>query len=400
MRILFFSEAVTLAHVARPLVLARGLSCFGHEVHFAVDGRYDALLGELPFRRHALDSISSQAFVAALSQGHPVYDYQTLEQYVSDDLALIEVVAPDVVIGDFRLSLAVSAALTSVSYWTITSPYWSPYARLKFPVPEIPLTHTFGVAVGQRLFDLFHRFVFARHALPMHRLRRRHGLPSLGFDLRRVYTHADHVCYAELEGLVPMAALPANHHWLGPVVWSPTVDTDEAWRRFACDEDGHKLVYVNLGSSGQVSAWPVIVEALADLPVKVLAATAGRYRAETVPENFFFADYLPGEAAVALSSLMVCNGGSPSTQQALSANVPVLGIPSNLDQHLNMQGVVGSRVGLCLRSEHLTPDALRCAVRVLLEDDAFGKRASELGTRYRAADSGASLHRLLQENRR
>jgi len=49
MRILFMAEAVTLAHVARPAVLAQGLNPSDYEVHFAWDPRFANLFGEFPF---------------------------------------------------------------------------------------------------------------------------------------------------------------------------------------------------------------------------------------------------------------------------------------------------------------------------------------------------------------
>ena len=39
-RVLFISEAVTLAHLARPLVLAQSLRSSEYTVQFAVDPRY------------------------------------------------------------------------------------------------------------------------------------------------------------------------------------------------------------------------------------------------------------------------------------------------------------------------------------------------------------------------
>ncbi len=397
MRILFMAEAVTLAHVARPLVLAGGLHVHGHEVHFAADVHYDSVLGELPFQRHALHSIACAQFMDALSKGRPVYDLPTLRRYVDDDLVLLRAIRPDVVIGDFRLSLAVSATLATIPYWTITSPYWSPYARVRFPVPEHVTTRLFGVRLAQSLFDLTHRLVFAGHALPMHRLRRLYGLPSLGFDLRRVYTQADHVCYADIEGMVAMAPLPANHHWLGPITWSPGDRPDTGWRQFVEGAE-EPVIYVTLGSSGSVAKGAEIVQALGALPARVLVATAGRLQCASVPKNCFLSDFLPGDEVMSVASMMICNGGSPSTQQALRAGIPVLGIPSNLDQHLNMQAVVARGAGLCLRSEQLTVPRLGTAVRGLLVDESLRVQARALSRRYRATDAGEVLQGLLAQS--
>jgi hypothetical protein len=58
-----------------------------------------------------------------------------------------------------------------------------------------------------------------------------------------------------------------------------------------------------------------------------------------------------GTITSARSGLVICNGGSLTTNQALALGVPVLGLVTNLDQHLNMQGVCGTGPGAVLRAE-------------------------------------------------
>ena len=48
------------------------------------------------------------------------------------------------------------------------------------------------------------------------------------------------------------------------------------------------------------------------------------------------ADYLPSIDAAARFNLVICDGGNPTAQQALTADVPVLGITCNMDQFLNI----------------------------------------------------------------
>ena len=48
-RILFIAEAVTLAHVARLVGLARSLASDQYEICLACDPRYNDLIGDLPF---------------------------------------------------------------------------------------------------------------------------------------------------------------------------------------------------------------------------------------------------------------------------------------------------------------------------------------------------------------
>ena len=383
-RVLFVAEAVTLAHVARPLALARGLSADRYDVSFACDPRYaDFIVGEgWPLR--PIESIESARFTDALASGRPPYDVATLERYVEQDLAVLRELRPDAVIGDFRLSLAVSARVAGIPYATIASAYWSPFARQRYPVPDHPLVRIAGLAIAQRIFDLVRPAAFARYAAPLNRVRRARGMPSLGNDLRRTYTDADRVLYADPPELVALDPLPPSHHVLGPVLWSPRVAPPAWWDDLPDDKP---IVYVTMGSSGSNRDLDAVLDALAGVHCSVLAATATGDPAHYARANAFVAKYLPGNAAARRARLVVCNGGSPTSHQALAAGVPVLGIARNLDQHLNMQGVERSGAGRRLRSDQASPASIARAVTSMLDSPQHAEAAEKLAASFRQQDA-------------
>src|SRR5262249_4306414 len=150
------------------------------EVHFACAAAYDLLLKDTGFRHWPIYSIASERFLQALASGARLYDIQTLEGYVEEDRRLLEQVRPDLVVGDFRLSLAVSAPLSRVPYVALTNAYWSPHTtRRHFPLPELPVTRYLGVPLTRAVFHVLEPLIFHHHARPLNALRRRHGLPAL-----------------------------------------------------------------------------------------------------------------------------------------------------------------------------------------------------------------------------
>src|SRR5581483_395697 len=106
-RVLFFAEAVTLAHVARPLALASRTDPEEFDIRVACAPRYREFFGSMMRDVLDLHSISVSEFLSRLAHGRPVYDATTLRRYVDEDLCLLEQVKPSVVVGDFRLSLSV-----------------------------------------------------------------------------------------------------------------------------------------------------------------------------------------------------------------------------------------------------------------------------------------------------
>lgn len=375
-RVLFFAEAVTLAHVARPVALGRSLDSDQYEVVIACPQRYAPFAQSPRWRLESLESIPPEQFNAALARGSPVYDSATLRRYAEEDLALFDRVAPDLVVGDFRLSLSASARVAGIPYLTIANAYWSPDYRGAFPLPVLPMTRVLPLPVARQLFSAFRPLAFGAHCRPMNRLRAGFGLPGFGNDLRRVYTDADHHLVPDIESLYPLERSSRSHSFLGALAWSPPVEKPDWWDGVAAQN--RPIVYVTLGSSGSARVLQRVLDALSGQPISVIASSAGASRAIRVPVNAKVADYLPGEEAAARSALVVCNGGSLGTQQGLAAGVPVLGIASNMDQFFNMEPLVRQGAARLLRADRLTDDRIRDACRFLLTSTSAREAAARV----------------------
>ncbi|ORB86255.1 glycosyl transferase family 1 [Mycobacterium kansasii] len=388
-RVLFIGEAATLSHIVRPFVLASSLDPSRYEVHFACDPRFNKLLGPMPFQHHPIYTIPSERLLAKIAQGRLFYTTRTLRRYVEEDAKVLAEIAPDLVVGDNRLSLSASARLAGIPYVAIANAYWSPYARRRFPLPDTLWTRLLGVRLVRILYRLERPLLFAIQCLPLNWVRRRNGLPILGWNLCRIFTDGDYTLYADVPELVPTDDLPANHRYLGPVLWSPAVQPPPWWDSLPADRP---IVYATLGSSGGTNLLQVVLDALADMPVTVIAASADRSDLTNVPANAFVADYLPGEAAAARSAVVVCNGGSLTTQQALLAGVPVVGVASNLDQHLNMEALERAGAGMLLRTERINGARVADAVRHALADPGYRQAARRLAEALARDFDGFSQH--------
>lgn len=388
-RVLFFAEAVTLAHVARCLVLAEALRS-KYAVSLAVAASAHRHAPANRFRVTTLESIPSERFVEALRRGHPVYDENTLRRYVEDDLRLIDEIRPDLVVGDFRLSLSVSTRLRSVPYVAISNAYWSPWYRRTAPLPVLPWTSIVPLAVARPVFALGCRPVMASHSRPLNRVRSFYGLPPLASDLRQVYSDADHVAYADVPELFPTSDRPVTHRYLGPILWSPPVEPPSWWNESTTEANA----YVTMGSSGDPTLLGAVVDALDDLGIAARVATAGAAFGPSARSRARVAPYLPGTEAARRADFVICNGGSLTVQQALSAGKPVLGIASNMDQFLNMQPIVEAGAGIVVRADRVSRTAiLRAVVRLLHETDAKAQahRLSGVLARYSAPDRFAAM---------
>lgn len=373
-RVLFFAEGATLAHVARPLVLARQLDIAAFEILFARPPEFRWLTGNSGFVELDLDCQDAATFSRRLDRGLPLFDLPTLDRYVQGDLALIDQAKPDVVIGDFRLSLSVSARLRKVPYVTICDAYWSPECSLNPELPVMAFTPYIPLAVASVAFHAAAPLAFRAHAVPMERLRKRYGLPGFRHDLRYCYTDADLRLFANFQELFPEIRRSAIADFIGPVAWSPPDRQDLEF-----PEGDGPLVYVTMGSSGDPRVLTALIPALEAMGARSMVASAGK----TLPPRLAsqrtrIYDFLPGDQMCRQAQLVVCNGGSPTTNQALRHGVPVLGIVRNMDQFMNMRAIESFGAGIAVRADRARRKTLGQALATLLGGQGFVSQAMVL----------------------
>ncbi len=386
-RILFVSEAVTLAQVVRLVVLARSLPRDRYEVHFAAAHFDDLVFQAGDFTRWPLFSLSPALIDRRVRGGRRLYGLRTLRRYLQDDLRVIDAVKPDLIVGDLRLSLAVAAPLRRIPHAALINAYWSPFAeREGFPLPEHPIVRLLGERLAARYFPRALPVVFDHFAAPVNRLRRAHGLPEIG-SLPAVLCHGDLTLHPDLPEVVPTRDAPAHHHHLGPVLWAPAIAPPPWWQGL---DPARPTVYVTLGSSGRAELLPAVIAAVADLGAQALVATAGRdHPRGPLPPGVHVASYLPGDAAAARAHVVVSNGGSTTSYQALAAGRPVVGIASNLDQYLSMAALTRAGAGLLVRAGRATRATVGAALGQALADASLQQAARRLAPAFSTAAAPA-----------
>jgi len=391
-RILFVCEAITLAQMVRLVTLARSLPREQYEIHFASSQFPEFVFGGMDARRWPLWGLSPEKAMARIASGKRLYSRRVLRRYIESDRQVIAAVRPDVVIGDLRWSLAISAPVGKVPLVSLANAYWSPFAdRAGFPLPEHPIVRILGVKTAAKYFPRALPWVFAHFVSPLNAERQRAGLPEIG-SLLDVLTFGDHVLYADPPELVPTRGLPDHHHFLGPILWSAPGPLPGDWG----SARDRAPVYLTLGSSGAIRCLPILLEALATLPVDVLLATAGRDRFVNLPANVRAVPFVDGNAACARASVVIHNGGSSTGYQALATGAPVLGIPGNLDQYLASERIDQVGVGLSLRSGRLTVAEVRSSVQRLLSEPSFAHAARDLAQLFTRNDAASNFRSFIR----
>jgi UDP:flavonoid glycosyltransferase YjiC (YdhE family) len=393
-RVLFVAEAVTLAQVVRLAALARGLDRTRFEVHFACGAFDDVALEGSGLEPLPLFTIDRQRALKRIDRGERLYETAVLERYVDEELALFDRVRPDLVVGDFRLSLAVSARLRHIPFAVLINAYMSPFAvRDSFPVPDHPIVSLLGLERATRYWPKALPIAFAHFVAPLDQVRKRHGLRPSG-GLLEALVDGDFTLYPDVPELCPTRDLPPTHRYLGPISWSPALPLPELGERFRAD---FPLVYVTLGSSGRHAGLEAVLRVIGEFPVNAIVSTAGRFEVEKPPPNVHVVEFAPGADVARRATFVVTNGGASTSYQALAEGKPVLGVPSNLDQYMAMTAIERARAGRLVRSGEATPRVMREAFTELLGSERLRDGAHGIALAFARANCHERFRAWIEE---
>jgi UDP:flavonoid glycosyltransferase YjiC (YdhE family) len=383
-----------MAHFVRPLALAACVDINRYEVHFYAPSRFFGYLNDKPFATGELRTMPGERFLENTSRGAPVFPADVIRGYVKQDRELIGRIGPDLVIGDMRLSLPISARLEGAASAVMINAYWSPYTRRRSIIPSLPLTRVVPPRLLGPVYKLAEPLAYAVHVGEMNRVRKELGIPALPADLRVMYTEGSYVLYPDIPEFVPARNLPANHYYVGICQWAPPTAKPDWWDRMRADPK--PKVFVSLGSSGPLCVLPALLKALAKLPVSVLVSTSGRPVPQLGPDAYV-ANLLPFTETAGQSSVVVSHGGSGGLYPAIAAGTPVLGIPSNADQHLSTAVLEESGAGLGVRVEEASQGRLLRALEKLLFEPQYRNSAQQWAAVYARYDSGELFRKFVDD---
>ncbi len=140
--------------------------------------------------------------------------------------------------------------------------------------------------------------------------------------------------------------------------------------------------------------------ALANEPDLLVVATAGGRPIEAIPglipANARIASYLPFEWLLPRVDVFVTNGGYGSVNQAMSFGIPLVTAGLTEDKAGVNVRVAWSGVGIDLAVNQPTPQALREAVRTVLDTPNYRSRASQMADEFAGIDTRAELLSIIK----
>jgi UDP:flavonoid glycosyltransferase YjiC (YdhE family) len=207
---------------------------------------------------------------------------------------------------------------------------------------------------------------------------------------------ADHYWQLTVPSFEFPRPLPGSVKFIGTLPIIPSQAPIPSW---AGDLNGErKVVLVTQGTVANhdfnLLVAPTLA-ALAEEPDLLVVVTAGGRPVKAIPgpipANARLASYLPFEWILPRADVLVTNGGYGSVNQALSFGVPLVCAGLTEDKaDVNMR-VGWSEAGINLETNAPTSQALRSAVRTVLDTERFRRRASLMAEEFRMIDTRAEI---------
>ena len=312
------------------------------------------------------------------SRDQPLKPYVAAVRAAGETRRLVRELDPDVVVVDILTVAATLAAELEGRACATLIPHPLPTRERGAPPfsigARLPRT-----AAGRGLWSALDPLVRTGERKGREELngaRRRVGLPPIshlhGGISRRLALVAT---FPQLE--YPRARWPAWARVTGPLLWErPYGDTAAP-----AGEDPLVLVAPSTSQDPEQRMLLAALEGLADEPVRVLATTNGRPPPGpvSVPPNARLVDWVSYTREMPRCAAVVCHAGHGTLARALSCGVPVVACPAAGDMAENAARVAWAGAGVSLPRRLVTPRGLRLALRRLLGDARYARRARELG---------------------
>ena len=321
------------------------------------------------------------------TEGRALKPYEAAVRASAVTRSLIRSFEPEVVVADILTIAAALAAELEERPWATLVPHVLPMGGDGFPVYAVGAVYP-RTALGARLW---------RSARPLLMRGEQQGRDELNETRRRVgLAPVDHVHGGISRRLALVATLPQLEYprpspppWLrvtGPLLWEqPFGEVD--------DPPGEDPLVLVAPSTSQDPTHKLLRAALAGLanePVRVLATTNRRAPTSPieVPANARLVDWVSYAKTMPRCAAVVCHAGHGTVARALASGTPVVACPHAGDMAENAARIRWAGLGVSLPRRFHTPRGVKLAVRRLLANPDYAKRASEVRA-WCAAHDGA-----------
>ena len=195
----------------------------------------------------------------------------------------------------------------------------------------------------------------------------------------------------------PPSPLPADHHWVGPLLWEPALPAPPF-----LDASGDPWVLVSLRTHRQpdeIALARAALDALAQFPVRTLLTLSDGATADdlgTSPLNARIETFVPHTPVLERAALCISQAGHGLVSKCMYHGVPMVLVPWGRDQPAVAGRAEALGIARVVWRNDLAPRSLGDAIRAALDDDVMSARCEEHAVRLRNRDASAAACELIE----
>ena len=260
----------------------------------------DALLAGQGFPVYPVADVTVTDFN---SNVYAAFDLALVEQCVRDEMAAVEAFRPQLILGDFRLTAAISAKLAHLPYVSVVSGYMTEYFNIVDAMVSAearPVKHGLISGLARTIQSRQKKTL----AASFRQVARQHELTQL--DSLYDFLTGDLTLVADLPEFCPLDGAPASFRHTGPLIWEGLDQTVPSYiEELARNKP---LLYATLGNTGGAKFVDLVAEAFRDDPTYEVLLTTGAY---IDPDRVFHSGnihverFIPGSAVMRLSQAVI-----------------------------------------------------------------------------------------------
>ncbi|XP_026736017.1 UDP-glucuronosyltransferase 2B9-like [Trichoplusia ni] len=207
-------------------------------------------------------------------------------------------------------------------------------------------------------------------------------------SLTEVYNHVEMLFLYENPVFVGPRPVPPTVVYMGGLHQNPQKELPKDLKSYL-DSSKNGVVYVSFGTNVDPTQLPadrieVLVKTLSQMPYDVL----WKWNGDELPgrtENIRISKWLPQSDLLRHPKIkvFVTQGGLQSTDEAITAGVPLIGVPMLGDQWFNVERYVYHKIGVRLDIDIMTEDNFRSALLEVINDDSYRQNVVKLRTLMR-----------------
>nr|ANI21993.1 UDP-glycosyltransferase 33J3 [Spodoptera exigua] len=246
----------------------------------------------------------------------------------------------------------------------------------------------YNLTIYEKLYELYNNYMINNllntMAVGELKMLKKH----FGPDLPDIY---------ELQNKVEMLFLNVNPIWegirpvppsvvhLGGLPQKPHKELPQDLKTYL-DSSKHGVIYISFGTNVKPSLLPAekiqtLVKAFSKMPYDI----PWKWDKDELPgrsANIRISKWLPQSDLLKHPKikLFVTQGGLQSTDEAITAGVPLVGVPMLGDQWYNVEKYVHHGIGVKLELVSLTEETFTTAVNTVIEDESYRKNINRLRT--------------------